>query len=88
MAEYDWLRLDLPEHREYLLREAEELAIKARQIPILRGIVADQDAYIEQLEKQIRMLHKTMSLCIKISGGEGGTRRGRTQDVRKDNYRQ
>lgn len=77
---FDW--------KKFWENEAERLDKKVKQLLPMEQKCKDQEAYIVQLEKQIELLQKTLNLVYKNKRKKGRCKRGRTQDVRKDNYRQ
>lgn len=66
MGYYDWLDLTIKENQIYLLGEAEYWHEEAKKIPPLEETVSNQKTYIRYLEKQLRLLQKTLDVIEKI----------------------
>lgn len=65
MSAYGWLDLNLPEHREYLVNEAERLSEKVDMLGKCVQECESQKKYIEYLEKQVFLLQKTVDAITK-----------------------
>lgn len=63
MGNYDWVDLSLREHQIFLMTEANNLYEEAKEIPKLRQENEAQAMYIEELEKQLSLLQKTLD-CV------------------------
>jgi heme oxygenase len=63
MGYYDWLDLGIPEYQTFLRAEANSLYEEAKEIPKLRQENEAQTRYIDELEKQLSILHKTLD-CV------------------------
>ena len=87
MGEYDWLDLSQREHQTYLLNEANYLHEEAKKIPSLEETISNQEIYIKHIEKQLRLLQKTLDAIAKIQRGGRLKVYGRKKNVCKNNYR-
>ena len=65
MGEYDWLDLSLHEHRVFLLHEANELKKEVDEYHKLRDLFQAQKRYIEELEKHLDILQRTLNVVHK-----------------------
>lgn len=63
MGNYDWLDLGIPDHQIFLRTEANNLYEEAKEIPKLRQENEAQARYIDELEKQLSILQKTLD-CV------------------------
>ena len=62
---YDWLDLTLRENQIYLVNEANEMEKEIEQLRTLIITCEEQATYIKVLEKQVRLLQKTLDLVDK-----------------------
>lgn len=66
MGHYDYITtLTLPEQASYLLHEANSLHEDLKDYTILKCKCAEQIAYINELEKQVKLLQKTLDVVNK-----------------------
>ena len=65
MGYYDWLDLSLPEHRQYLLTEANFNREELKEKEAFELKCHEQETYIKTLEKQVRLLQKTLDAVNK-----------------------
>jgi heme oxygenase len=65
MSAYGWVDLNLPEHREYLVDEAERLSKKVDELCEYVREGEQQKQYIVQLEKQVSLLQKTVDIMFR-----------------------
>ena len=68
MGEYDWLDLNMPEHRQFLLTAANSLHEDLKEANAYREKYEEQVIYIKELENQVRLLHKTLDVIEKNRG--------------------
>lgn len=63
MGKYDWVDLSLREHQHFLRKEAEELHEQVQELLRFQQEAEMQAKYIEELEKQVSILQKTLD-CV------------------------
>lgn len=65
MGEFDWLDLNKPEHQHFLLTTANDLHEDLQKANQCWQKCEDQAVYIKELEKQVRLLRKTLDIVEK-----------------------
>lgn len=65
MREFDWIDLNLPEHRQFLLTSANDMAERLKDASATHQKCEEQAAYIDVLEKQVLLLQKTLDAVNK-----------------------
>lgn len=89
MGEYDWLNLDLKEHRVFLLHEANALHQEKMKLLTFKRQAEEQEIYIQELEKHLGILQRTLDVILKNKDMERRTSGcGRKKNVCKNHHRQ
>lgn len=65
MREFDWIDLTRPEHQQFLLTAANDMSDELKNASLTYQKCEEQAAYIEVLEKQVRLLQKTLDVAYK-----------------------
>lgn len=87
MGNYDWLDLGIPEYQTFLRTEANDLYEEAKKIPMLQQKVETQAKYIDELEKQLSVLQKTLDCVYENRCSRRRLHNGRTKNVCKNHNR-
>lgn len=63
MGYFDWVDLKTPEWREFLRKTANDLHARVQELSKFQQEAETQAKYIEELEKQVSILQKTLD-CV------------------------
>ncbi len=89
MGEYDWLDLNIKEHQVFLRCEANALHQEKMELLTFKRQAEAQATYIQELEKQLGILQRTLDAVLKNEKMERRTRScGREKNVCKNHHRQ
>lgn len=77
-GEYDWINLSLPEHRKYLLAEANEMAGRLKQMSCLEAKYKQEVVRRKNAEEQLALLQTTLALVSHKQKCRRGCKLGRT----------
>jgi hypothetical protein len=80
MAGFDWLDLSQRENQIYLVNVANDLEIENKKLRNYLITCEEQETYIKELEKQVKLLQKTLDVINKnkFLGRKGRCRYGRS----------
>ena len=84
---YDWLDLNSFDHQLFLKGEAEYLYEQVQELSKFQQEAEAQAKYIEELEKQVSILQKTLDCVYENRCLRRRVHNGRKKNVRKNNNR-